>query len=129
MAVPATITHNGALSGSPGSGSVLSIQEIANTSFTATYGGSKSARISVIGATDGAPYVVPFETLTKVRALLVRARGSTIKVRVTSAVGTDQSINVSELFLWHAPNSGDELTAIKFVGTADLEYFLAGDVG
>lgn len=47
---------------------------------------------------------------------------------LTSAVGTDQALKVSDLFLWHSPNPGDELTAIKLVGTGDCEYFLAGDV-
>lgn len=102
--------------------------ELLNTSFTGTYGSSKSARPTINGATDGAPFILPFETITKVRVIVMRVRGGTIRLKLTSAAGTDQVIPVSELLVWTSPNAGDEVTAIKIVGTADVEYILAGDV-
>jgi hypothetical protein len=104
------------------------LQELLSTSFTATYGSSKGARPAIVGATDGSPFVLPLETITKVRLIAMRVRGGTLKIKMTSAVGTLQSVNVSDLFLWHAPNSGDEITVIQLVGTADAEYIIAGDV-
>lgn len=129
MALPATIVHNGALAGSPATGSdALALQEILNTSFAGTFGSSKSARPGIIAATDLAPYVVPLETITKVRVIALKLQaGATIKIRLTSAAGTDQSINVSGLFLWIGQNAGDEVTAIKLVGNADVVYAIAGD--
>lgn len=99
-----------------------------NTSFNATYGSSKSARPSIIGATDLVPFVIPLETIVKVRMVAFRVRGASLKFLVTSAAGVDQAIKCSDLWLAHMPNAGDEWTAIKVVGTADLEYVLAGDV-
>lgn len=130
MAIPATIVHNGSLSGSPApSGSGLTLQEIFNTSFVATFGSSKSARPSIVGATDAVPFVIPFETITKVRAIALKTPDrTTIKVKITSAVGTDQVFNVSGIWLWTGLNSGDEITAIKLIGSADTEYLIAGDV-
>lgn len=130
MAIPAIIVHNGALAGSPSTGGdALALQEILNTSFQGTYGSSKSARPGIVNATDLAPYTIPLETITKVRMIAIRLQaGATIKVRLTSAVGTDQSFNVSGLFLWQGQNAGDEVTAIKLVGNADLVYAIAGDV-
>jgi len=128
--VPAIISHQGVLSGSPSaSSSGLTLQEIFNTSFMATFGSSKGARPGIIAATDAVPYTIPLETITKVKCIALRTpNGSTIKMVITSAVGTNQAFNVSGLFLWTGMNSGDEITAIKLVGTADIEYVIAGDV-
>lgn len=129
MAIPATVSHIGTLSGSPAQGSIgsPSLQEIINTSFSGTYGSSKSARPSIVGATDGVPFVLPFETITKVRVLVIQVRSGSIKVKCTSAAGALQALLVSSFLLVHAPNPGDEITAIQLVGTADIEYFIAGD--
>lgn len=127
MAVPAIITHTGSLSGTPSSGTEpLSLQELMNTSFSGTYQSSKSARPS-INSTDGSPFSIPFETITKVRFFAIRAR-STIKMLLTSPAGTDQITRISGLYIWQSPVDGDQLTAIKLVGNADVEYILAGDV-
>lgn len=130
MALPVTIAHTGSLNGSPAVGgqNVPSLNEIINTTFSGTYGASKSARLSIVGATDISPYTLSLDTMTKARCLVVATRSQTVKVLLTSAVGTDQKLDISGLFLWHSPNAGDEITAIKFVGTADLEVFVAGDV-
>lgn len=130
MALPAIISHTGSLSGSPAASSagIPSLQEILNTTFTGTYGSSKGGRPAIVGATDGSPFVLSLETITKVRVIVMRVRGGSLKLKLTSAAGSLQSILCSDLFLWHAPNSGDEITGIQLVGTADLEYVLAGDV-
>lgn len=131
MAQPATITHTGVVNGSPAStpgGPSPSLGEILNTSTTVTYQASKSGRPSIIGATDGAPFVLSFETMTKVRFFAMRVRGGTIKLKVTSVLGTDQVIGVSDLLLWSSQFPDDAWTAIKMVGTADVEYLMAGDL-
>ncbi len=128
MAQAVTIWHNGAVSGQPAivpNGPSLS--DNLNTSFSATYSASKSSRLSVVGATDIAPYVVALDTITKVRFLALRVlNGPSIKLKLTSPAGADQAQS-GTFFLWHSPNSGDEITAIKLVGTADIEIMIAGD--
>jgi hypothetical protein len=100
-----------------------------NTSFSGTYSASKATRLSVVGATDLSPYTVALDSITKARFLGVRViNGSSIKMLLTSPSGTDQALKVSSMLLWHSPNSGDEITAIKLVGTADIELLIAGDV-
>lgn len=129
MAQPTIIKHQGSLGANPFCGSGIgSLVEIADTSFEGTYQASKSCRISVVGATDGAPYTLSLDGIAKVRAFAVKAQaGATIKARFTSGVGTDQSISATSIII-HSPNSGSEITAIKFVGTADLEVVIAGDL-
>ena len=128
MAVPAIIRHTGSLSGVPSTATTIypSLQEIGNTSFERTYSQRMSGAPSVIGATDLLPFLLPLGTLTKVRMLWLRCTQS-IKLKITSPVGIDQVLNVSDEILLHNPNEGDQLTAIKLVGTADIEYAVAGD--
>jgi hypothetical protein len=130
MAQSVTIWHAGAVTGSahavPGGPSLM---DLLNTSFSWTYGSSKACRPSVVGATDIAPYVVSLDTITKVRFIGIRViNGSSIKLVLTSPSGTDQAFKTSSLWLWNSPNAGDEFTAIKLVGTADIELVIAGDV-
>lgn len=99
-----------------------------NTSFSGTFGSSKSARPSIIGATELSPFVVPFETITKVRCFAISVVSGSMELLLTSAFGTDQKFSVSGLWLWFSQQPGTELTAIKLAGTADVQYFLAGDV-
>lgn len=85
--------------------------------------------MSIVGATDLLPYIVSLGSIVKVRFIGLRViNGSSIKLLRTSPAGTDQAIKVSSMELWHSPNSGDEVTAIKLVGTADIELLIAGDV-
>jgi hypothetical protein len=130
MAQSVTIWHSGSVTGQPLSvPGGPSLYDMMNTSFNGTYGASKATRLSVIGATDLLPYSVAFDSLTKARFLGLRViNGSSIKALLTSPSGTDQAIKVSSMLLWHSPNSGDEITAIKLVGTADIELLIAGDV-
>lgn len=130
MASPSLVTHTGAVNGSPAQSSAQSpsLTELLNTSFQGTFGSSKGARPTINGATDLVPFVVAFETITKVRMIFMRVRGGTLTVKLTSAKGADQAFPVSDTFVWYSPNAGDEVTAIKLVGTADLEYIICGDV-
>lgn len=130
MAIPALVTHTGSLSGTPAQGAVAtpSLQEIINTSFAGTFGSSKSARPSIVNATLMSPFVLPFETITKCRCFALSVVSGAMTVLITTAAGTDQAYPVSGLWLWFSPQPGTEITSIKLVGTADVQYFLAGDV-
>jgi hypothetical protein len=132
MAIPVTITHRGSVSGAGSPGApTTALQNFMSTAVTATLGGSKGGRPAIVGATVGAPFVFPLEGITRVRFLAVKARGGGGHLRLTSALGTDQVVPLGSeaLHLWSSLAAGDELTAVKFVGSADLEYILAGDVG
>jgi hypothetical protein len=129
MAIPQTIRHDGALTGNQSPGGIPGALELLPTALQATYAMAKTAAPSIINATSLSPYVIPLETISRIRLFGMRVRGQSIKVLVTSAAGADQAFNVSDLLLLHCPNQGDELTAIKLVGTADITYVIAGDVG
>jgi hypothetical protein len=125
-----TIWHTGNVTGRP-SPTVggPSLSEYLDTSFTGTYSASTAKRMTVVGATDIAPFTVALDSISKVRFLGLRVvNGASLKLLLTSASGTDQAVKVSSLWLWHSPNAGDEITAIKLVGTADIELMIAGDV-
>jgi hypothetical protein len=130
MAQSVTIWHSGAMTGQPlAVPGGPSLSDMMNTSFNGTYSASQSSRLSVVGATDLVPFAVAFGSVTKARSLGMRViNGSSIKVLLTSPSGTDQALKTSSMLLWHSPNSGDEITAIKLVGTADIELLIAGDV-
>lgn len=130
MAQAVTIWHTGAVSGQPTPvPGGPSLGDNLNTSFSGTYAASKATRLSVVNATQQAPFVVSFDSVTKARFIGIRViNGSSILALLTSPAGSAQAIKVSSMFLWHSPNSGDEITAINFVGTADLELMIAGDV-
>ena len=130
MAPAVTIWHTGAVSGQPFSTPCgPSLADTLNTSFQGTYSASKASRLSVVGATDLAPYTVALDSIVKARFIGMRViNGSSIKILLTSAAGDSQALTTGSLLLWHSPNSGDEITAIKLVGTADIEIMVAGDV-
>jgi hypothetical protein len=128
MAIAATVQHVGSLSGCPATPTTTfpTLQEIANTSFSRTYSQRIADTLSVVGATDLAPFSVPFGSITKARMVYLRA-SQTIKIKVTTLLAVDQVLPLSDMFLLHNPNEGDQITAIKVVGTADIECVLAGD--
>lgn len=131
MAIPAVIQLQGALLGAQAPGGPASaLMEIMNVSCQGTFQFSKSARPTIIGATPLAPFVIPFEGVTKVRFFAARARGGSLVLRLTSVQGADQLIPLGSegLFLNFNPAPGDEFTAIALSGTGDLEYVLAGDL-
>ena len=131
MAQAGTIWHSGAVTRQPVSAfpGGPSLSYMLNTSFQGTYGATKGSSLSIVGATDLLPFIVSLDSIVKARFLGIRVlNGPSIKVLLTSPSGTDQALKVSSLLLWHSPNSGDEITAIKLVGTADIEILIAGDV-
>jgi hypothetical protein len=85
-----------------------------------------------INSSDVAPYTLLTAAVPAIRlfALRVLTPGQTVKVKITTAVGTDQTLNVSNLLLLDAPLLGDEIVAVKLVSNSisvDVEYFAAGD--
>ena len=131
MAQASTIWHSGAVTRQPVSSfpGGPSLSDMLNTSFQGTYGATKSSALSIVGATLGSPFILDMDSVVKARFLGIRVlNGPSIQLLITSPSGTDQSIKTSSLLLWHSPNSGDEITAIKLVGTADIEILIAGDV-
>jgi len=83
-----------------------------------------SGNVTIAG-TDLDPFVI--EGFAATRVLAFRAvDGDSFKLLLTSALGTDQAVPCSDLVLVHVPKTGDELTAIKVVGSGRVEYFVAG---
>jgi hypothetical protein len=131
MGIPASICHHGILSAdSPPSGcrDDSAENDTINTSFDVTSAASKSARITLTSVLVGSPLVLPMESVVKARVVVIRVRGGSVTVILTSAAGATQKFNVSSTFVWYSPNSGDEVTAIALAATsADVTYFIAGD--
>jgi len=122
--------HTGALQAAPtpASSTFPSLQDIGNTSFQRTYSQRISGSPSVVGATDGVPFILPFGSVTKCRMFWLRVNGGgSLKVKFTTPLATDQVLNVADEWLWHSPNEGDQMTAIKLIGTGETEYLVAGD--
>lgn len=129
MAQSRTVWVNGAVSVSPTSApNGPSLADNLAISLTNTFQASKASPLS-IASTDGSPFTLSLDSIVKVRFIALKVNsGASVKMLLTSAAGTDQKVSVSGLFLWHAPNAGDEITAIKLVGTADVELLIAGDL-
>lgn len=129
MAIPVTLCHQGALVSAPAS-APSSLLERLTTNFEATYQASRSGHPTVVNATSMAPFVIALEGIAKVRVFGLRVNSGDMTVVFSSSVGTDQQINVGGLgiFLWYSPYSGDELTAIKLLGTGDADFLIAGDL-
>jgi hypothetical protein len=129
MARARTVWLNGAVSIAPlPCGSSQGIGDVLNLSLVATYQASKAAPLS-IASTEGTPTVVALDSIVRVRFIALKVNSySSVQMIVTSAAGATQRIPVSGLFVWYAPNAGDEITAISLVGTADVELLLAGDL-
>lgn len=73
------------------------------------------------------PYVMKISPITAVRAVAIRLRTGTAIVLVTSSVGADKAFPLSKLWVWRSTVAGSEITALKLLGTADVEYVVAGD--
>jgi hypothetical protein len=128
VAQSTVIQVSGAVAAMPAAASLYSssLQEFLSLCSQATYGAAKGGGVSV-ASTDMSPFVVPFEGITKGRMFgLALLSGQTMKVKMTNGDGV-AIIPVSDKLWLHAPNPGDEFTAISLVGTGDVSYFLAGD--
>lgn len=129
MAQAATIQVVGAVTSQPQTASFYSctLQQLMPLELCAVYESVKGNILSIAG-TDLAPFDLPFEGITKGRFLAIRLlSGATLKAKITTALGV-ATIPVSDLFLIHLLNPGDEVTAVQLIGTVDLSYVLAGDV-
>lgn len=129
MAQSRQVTVTGVATATPATASNFSctLQALLPLDVCAVYQASKGTELS-IDSTDLAPFSVPFEGITKGRFFGIRLRsGNSMKVLVTTALGV-APLPLSDLFLWHAPNDGDQATAIQIVGTGDVAYLFAGDV-
>ncbi len=128
MGLPARINVTGIATGSPASSSAPnSLGDQLDLGTQQTYQVTASGRPSV-NSTDMSPFVLGLQTIVKVFFIACRIRGS-LKILLTSENGDDQVIPCSDMFVWSAPQSNNAITAIKFVGTADLEFFIAGNTG
>jgi hypothetical protein len=123
---------DGLLRGSPaaaGSGQSVQTTEFP-LGFEHSYPREDSDSVS-INSSDISPYVLPQSVVPSARLIALRVISSaTVKVKITTVAGTDQAFNVSGpegLFILTANTVGDEVTAIKLVGVADIEYLIAGD--
>jgi hypothetical protein len=103
-----------------------SLQDFLTFNVRKAYNG-RSADVSSIAATDGSPYTLPLGTIAKVRFLGIHVLAGALKALLTNPSETDQVVRFGDWLFLHCPNPGEELTAIKLVGTADFEYFVAGD--
>ena len=133
MGQPALVQITGAVVVSPVTGSCYpgspSMTDTLQISASAAYGSWKNGRPNVQKPTIGDPYVVPLEGIAKVRFLAFRTQLPMRLLLTTPNGGADQVVPVSDELVLHAPGAGDEMTAIKIVGTGDVTYVIAGDVG
>lgn len=130
MAQSNVITVAGVVRGSPATSALFTptaFEPFLDLALEATYGSVKATQRSV--NVDAAhPEALPLEGITKARFLAFRLlSGSTMQIWLTTALGVAK-IPVSDEFVLHVPNPGDEVTAIQLVGTADFSYLIAGDV-
>lgn len=132
MGQPALVTVTGAVTitpvvgGFPGSPSLTDTLQIY---VQAAYGSWKTGRPNISAPLIGSPFVVPLEGIAKVRFLAFKTALPMKVLLTTPNGGADQAVPVSDELVIHAPGAGDEMTAIKVVGTGDISYVIAGDVG
>jgi hypothetical protein len=129
MSQMVTVALNGAVQAGPANASTTSPSLLDTLSIATlrTYGYKSANSTTINNPSAGTPFVIPLAAITKVRFCLIRVTGASVQVLVTSAAGTDQTFKVSDELVWSSPNEGDQLTAIKLVGVADIEYLIAGD--
>jgi hypothetical protein len=131
VGIPSQISHQGVLVGTPAPAGCPSpsFGDYVNTSFQGSYEGRVLGAPTIVNATELIPYVLNLDTITKVRAMVLKKRSGVLLLLATSPNGgVDQKIPVGDVLIIHNPFPGDELTALKLVGTADIEYALFGNV-
>lgn len=126
------IELQGVLTGGPAAPSYFSstLAELLPLNFCDVYASEKHGIIT-INSTDLAPFVLPFEGITKCRLMAFRIlAGLTMKIRLTSALGVN-FVPCSDLFFLRVRNPDDEITALALITAAqsvDVAYMIAGDV-
>lgn len=126
----AGIEITGVISARPASTAfgACTLQELLPLNTRAVYASGKGASISVSATSPSPPFVLPLEGIVAVRLFAMRLlSGDSIRVTITTPVGT-ATFPVSDEFVLHNVNPGDEITAISFVGSAEIAYAIAGDV-
>ncbi len=128
MGQPVTLQINGAVTATPiGVPAGLSLYDSLRLFLQATYSGAKSGRPTISAGTD-TPFVIPFEGISRCRILAMRISGQSMVVHITTPNGgARQAIPTSDILVIHAPNGGDEITAIDVTGTGTINYIIAGD--
>lgn len=101
---------------------------IGDIDILASYSQRMADSPSIINATSLAPYVVPFGTVTKANFVAIRQVSGALYGKLTTANETDQIVRFAGgwLIVW-VPNAGEEITAVKLIGTGDAETFIAGN--
>jgi len=100
-----------------------SLTPVLNLGSSRSYPNHREGSTPLVNATD----FLLAAGITAVRFLALRViGGGSLLVKLTSAAGTDQAFRVSDLLIIGAPNTGDEITAIKLTGSGDVEYIVAG---
>lgn len=127
MSSPVTVQLSGAVSVVPiGCAPGLSLYDTLRLSLTATYAEQASGSPTVNSPTT--PVAVGLGSIAKVRFLAMKFQGQSFRVLVTSPNGgVDQVLPTSDLIIIHAPNVGDEITALKVVGVGQFSYIAAGN--
>lgn len=126
MGLPVILRLNGAILIEPAvPGPGASLVDALQLAVLRSYGASKSAR-PTINSTDGSPYEIPLDGMTKVRFLAI-VTGVPMKLLLTTPAGTNQAIPFAGTFVLDTPNVGQEITAAKLVGAGGVQYLVAGD--
>jgi hypothetical protein len=127
------VTVTGAATVDPASSALFvpsSLSQFLSLNLEVTYGSAKGMERTTTG-TVGSPDTLPLEGITKARFLAIRLlSGASLQVWITTALGLAK-IPVSDEFVWHAPNPGDEATLIQLAqagSSVDFQYVLAGDL-
>lgn len=126
MSQPITVTVNGAISAAPASSTALapSLRADVMIGLQRTYSFKQADSISINSPVSFVG--LGLGSITKVRFVFIRVIGASITITATSAAGS-AVFNVSDEWMWHSPNEGDQFTAITLKGVSDLEYLLLGD--
>lgn len=64
--------------------------------------------------------------VTNIKMLSVRVRAGTVTLRISSAAGVDQVMDVSDMLVLNNPVDASAWTALAAQGVADLELMIAG---
>lgn len=126
MAQPVTVAVTGAISAAPSTPAAqATLQSVKPFFLQRTYSYRLDQNLTINSPVS--PVEISLGSITKVRFVALTVIGSSVQLLVTSGAGTDQTVKVSEFFLFSAPSEGDQLTAIKIQGVSDVEMILLGD--
>lgn len=95
--------------------------------FNHTYPMSSSGSL-LVNSTDMAPLVINQDGVIVAHLVAIRIIGdaASIKVVFSSPAGSAQALNVSGIWVWHSPRTGDGITSVALAGVGEVEYLVAG---